>query len=168
MKKLLRGAEWFSASVAKLVLAVMASVVVISVVGRYLFNSPLAFTNELSGSLMIPLTFLGLAYVQRKRGHVWVELLFDRLPGNAQKPILVAVYLVAIVFIAYFAYTTFVEVILTIQLKPIRFLTITAPEYYIFLKISMLAGLVFLTVRLVAELCQLISAYVKGAECPSH
>ena len=65
-----------------LMLVVMAFLMSIGALMRYLFNSPIAFADEVSGLLLLGITFLGLAYVEKDNAHIRIELLFKRLkPG---------------------------------------------------------------------------------------
>ena len=70
---------------------VMGSAVVLQVASRYIFNRPTSWSEELARYLFVWITFLGAAVVIRKRRHVDVTVLTDRLPPRAAK----AVYLVA-------------------------------------------------------------------------
>ena len=45
-----------------------------AVILRYLWNRPLAWVVEISSYLMLYITFLGTAWLQRKEGHVEVDL----------------------------------------------------------------------------------------------
>jgi TRAP-type C4-dicarboxylate transport system permease small subunit len=84
---------FFRLAEALLVLMLCAMVVMVfgNVVLRYGFNSGLDFSEELSRFFFIWITFLGAAVVIRKRRHVDVTVLTDRLPPAAAK----VVYLVA-------------------------------------------------------------------------
>jgi TRAP-type C4-dicarboxylate transport system permease small subunit len=66
-----------------LMLVVMAFLMTIGALMRYLFNSPIDFADEVSGLLLLGITFLGLAYVERDNAHIRIELLIKRLaPGT--------------------------------------------------------------------------------------
>lgn len=57
------------------------TVVLIAVLSRFIFHAPLSWTTEVSVTLMIWLTFLGIAVGVRDRAHVTFELLDDQLTG---------------------------------------------------------------------------------------
>ena len=54
------------------------------VIGRFFFKMPIPGTYELSEFILVPLVFLGLAYVQQIGGHVRVTLLVSRLSPRLQ------------------------------------------------------------------------------------
>ena len=55
------------------------------VLGRYLFNRPLAWTVEISEYLQIYFVCLSAAWVLRHRGHVTLDILLDRLNPSWKK-----------------------------------------------------------------------------------
>ena len=52
----------------------------VEVLTRYILRSPLSIAEELGGYLLVAITFMGLAYTWKERGHVRVTLLINRLP----------------------------------------------------------------------------------------
>ena len=76
--------------------------------GRYLFNEPISGVYEVSELyLMVAIVFLGFAQTQRRRGHVRVEIVLEKLPRSVRR-VLEVVYLLAAAFvfgcIAYMAF----------------------------------------------------------------
>jgi TRAP-type C4-dicarboxylate transport system permease small subunit len=65
------------------VLMVIALVIGVSeIVTRYVFGKTLYIADEYSGYLMAMLTFLGLAYTLRERGHIRMMFLVHVLKGR--------------------------------------------------------------------------------------
>jgi TRAP-type transport system small permease protein len=91
MYKLLDRIEKGLDAVLVLMMIVMGGSVVLQVVSRYVFNRPTSWSEELARYLFVWITFLGAAVVIRKRRHVDVTVLTDRLPAGAAK----VVYLVS-------------------------------------------------------------------------
>ncbi len=56
----------------------------IDVLGRYLFNSPLAGATKVGEITMVAVVFFGVAYTQRMRGHVAIESVYTRLRSRRQ------------------------------------------------------------------------------------
>jgi TRAP-type C4-dicarboxylate transport system permease small subunit len=54
----------------------------IEVLTRYILRSPLSIADEMGGYLLVSITFMGLAYTWKERGHVRVTLLISRLPDK--------------------------------------------------------------------------------------
>jgi len=61
-------------------ISVIACLVTLSVVARYLFDAPFRFTEELVGLLMSAALFLALPLAHIERRDVTVTLITDRLP----------------------------------------------------------------------------------------
>ncbi len=91
MYKLLDRIEKALDAVLVFMMIVMAGAVVLQVTSRYVFNNPTSWSEELARYLFVWITFLGAAVVIRKRRHVDVTVLTDRLPPGAAK----VVYLVS-------------------------------------------------------------------------
>ena len=91
MYKLLDRIEKALDAVLVFMMIVMAGAVVLQVASRYVFNNPTSWSEELARYLFVWITFLGAAVVIRKRRHVDVTVLTDRLPPGAAK----VVYLVS-------------------------------------------------------------------------
>jgi TRAP-type C4-dicarboxylate transport system permease small subunit len=76
---------WFAAAVGAGVVLLMMSVVVYSVVNRYLLGTPVTWTDELSGYLVVALVMLGAAEALRRGDHISVDLITSRLGSGARR-----------------------------------------------------------------------------------
>jgi len=54
------------------------------VIGRYVFNSPVQGSYEITEFMLVAVVFLGIAYVQSVKGHVKVEVATLWLPQRAR------------------------------------------------------------------------------------
>lgn len=63
---------------------VMAFLLAGNTIARYLFDSPVAFAEEYTAYLVIMITFLPLAYTQRKNGHIEVDIIINKLPDKTR------------------------------------------------------------------------------------
>ena len=54
--------------------------VLAEVVSRYILRSPLILADEIGGYLVVAVTFIGLAYTGKAKGHIRIEVLVSRLP----------------------------------------------------------------------------------------
>ena len=70
--------------IARVMITVMIVLVVIDVVARYAFNSPLGFASEYVMYLMVGVTLLAANYVLREKGHIRVDIVVRLLPQRAQ------------------------------------------------------------------------------------
>lgn len=66
-------------AVSCLLLVALLISVMLQVISRYVFHSPLSWTDEVSRFLLVWLTFIAAAYVMSERLHVTVDLLMARL-----------------------------------------------------------------------------------------
>jgi TRAP-type transport system small permease protein len=63
-----------------LMMAVMATLVFVNVITRYIFNFSIIWAEEVSQYLMIWIAYLGAGLALREGRHVALEMLHDRLP----------------------------------------------------------------------------------------
>lgn len=54
--------------------------VMVEVLARYILQSPLSIADELGGYMLVAISFMGLGYTWKERGHVRVELVINMLP----------------------------------------------------------------------------------------
>ncbi len=76
---------WVAAAVGAGVVLLMMSVVGYSVVNRYLLGTPVTWTDELSGYLVVALVMLGTAEALRRGEHISVDLITSRLGERGQR-----------------------------------------------------------------------------------
>lgn len=80
-----------SLGVVNTLLAVVAAVTIIfmmfaicySVISRFLWNKPVPWVVEVSSYMMLYITFLGMAWLQRQEGHVRIDLFLSRMSPRA-------------------------------------------------------------------------------------
>jgi len=79
---LIDGLSGFSGWLAGIMMAVAMLLVVGEIIWRTGFSSTLYITDEYSGYLMTMVTFCGLAYTLRERGHIRMMMLPHFLKGR--------------------------------------------------------------------------------------
>lgn len=89
MNKLSRSLENTLNIIMALALAVMVVLVFGNVVLRYLFNSGITWSEEMSRYLFIWLTFLGAIGAFKNKEHLGVDMLIKRLPNKMKRVVLV-------------------------------------------------------------------------------
>ena len=90
-----------SAGIAALVMMVLVSA---DIIGRKLFNAPVAGAYEITESLLTFSIYFGVTYTQYERGHVRVTLFTDKLSGRFGSILLGVTYLVGFIFFIYVSY----------------------------------------------------------------
>ena len=68
------------------------------VLTRYILRSPLSVADEMGGYLLVAITFMGLAYTWKEKGHVRVSLLIRRLPDKFGRQLRFITLILATVF----------------------------------------------------------------------
>ena len=88
MDKLFRIIEWFSDYISGALMAwsifVLMIMVLVEVVTRYIMNQPLSLADEYGGYMLVAMTMIGLAYNWKEKGHIYVDLVVNRLPASLQ------------------------------------------------------------------------------------
>jgi C4-dicarboxylate transporter, DctQ subunit len=77
------------AYIASAILVVMMLATVFKVALRVVFNHGILGIDQLTGIMMVYMTFLGAAWVLRQEGHVTVDLIVTQVPANVRKVMLV-------------------------------------------------------------------------------
>jgi len=88
LKLLDRAVEWTLAAVRALCIAQATAlfvVVVLAVIGRYVFGRSLTWTEEVPRYLLIWISFLGAAACVARREHVGFDVLFNALPAPVRR-----------------------------------------------------------------------------------
>lgn len=90
--------EKFEKIVACLSVSVMAILVFINVIARFVFNNPLAVADEMSCYLFVLMSFMGTAIAARRKAHLGLTLLTDKLSPNAARIVQTVMYAIATLF----------------------------------------------------------------------
>lgn len=91
----------------------MAIVTIASVVTRFIFNDALTVTDELNMIFIILITFAGLSYAARNARHIRMSAIYDALPHNIRKILMIIIATVTggfMFILAYYSYSYIVEV----------------------------------------------------------
>lgn len=79
-------------------MALMVLNVTWQVASRFIFQDPSSFTDELSRYLLIWVGMLGSAYVAGKNEHLAIDILINKLKGNAQIKLLMFIQFLILIF----------------------------------------------------------------------
>ena len=71
--------------VSQWVLLVTALIIFYDVVMRYVFNHPATWVHEISEYMMVFLTFIGMAEVQKHKAHIKMDFFYARFSQNIRK-----------------------------------------------------------------------------------
>lgn len=76
----------------------MAANTVANVIGRFVFQSSLYFSEELNSILIVLITFAGISYAARHGRHIRMSAIFDTLPTPARRIMMIVIAAVTAVF----------------------------------------------------------------------
>ena len=127
----------------------MMLLITIDVVGRNLGTST-KVSFEVSGYMLIAVSFLGLALTQRKGKHIQINILVSRLSQRRQKQLQVVALSVTLVFIGWFTWVTFGNAILAYSVGNVTMTPLHTPLWIPYLLVPI--GLGMLAVQLVVDL----------------
>jgi TRAP-type mannitol/chloroaromatic compound transport system permease small subunit len=154
VRALVRGIDFFSAIIGKVFsVAVVFLVLVMSyeVVMRYLFNRPTLWVYDMSYFLTSMVVILGAAYTLQMKGHVSVDIFYERFPPRLKALIDTVLYLVLFFSLWLLIINVMVPHVQASWARGERAATgIWVPPIYPF-KTWILAGVVLLTLQGVAE-----------------
>jgi len=109
-------------------MSVMLLLAFTNVLGRYIFRSSIAFTEEITTSLFVLLALMGTAIAAEKGTHLGLTLLTDRFPVHIQRYLCVVSNLICCGLSLFLLYRGILMVQLQIALKQIS-ITLQIPEY---------------------------------------
>jgi len=110
----------------------MALNTISNVVGRFLFQYSLFFSEELNRILIILITFAGISYAARQGRHIRMSAIYDAMPPPARKALMVAIAMVtaiAMFALCYFSIGYILKVANSGRVLP----ALQTPVYWIFL-----------------------------------
>jgi TRAP-type C4-dicarboxylate transport system permease small subunit len=84
MPAILKHAERALDALAVVLFLAMFAAILAQVFMRYVLNAPLVWTDELAQYLFVWVAFLGWALAARRRAHIAITMVTDRLPAPAR------------------------------------------------------------------------------------
>ena len=76
----------------------MAANTIANVVGRFVFQSSIFFSEELNRILIILITFAGISYAARQGRHIRMSAIYDAMPPSVRKSMMIVIALVTAAF----------------------------------------------------------------------
>ena len=110
----------------------MATNTVANVIGRFVFQNSLFFSEELNRILIVLITFSGISYAARHGRHIRMSALFDKLTPAARKLMMIAIALTtaAVMFsLAYFSVSYILQVAQSGRVLP----ALQIPVYWMYI-----------------------------------
>lgn len=89
LQKIINGIETLtdllSGRLQAIIIFLLMIMLLLEVLTRYILLAPLSIAEEMGGYLLVSITFLGLAYTWKEKGHVRVTLITSRLPKKVAR-----------------------------------------------------------------------------------
>lgn len=133
----------------QLSVVMMAGLVLLQVVLRYVFRAPLMWVEEASIFLMIWMTFLGAGVALRRGAHVALTLLLQRLPAKISRTLFVASCIIVLGFLFIVAWQGWLLAMSVDERSP----ALSVPMFWPYLIIPLGSG--FMISQVVAMLLEL-------------
>lgn len=123
--------------------------VVVNVLGRYLFNAPLTGTLEFTESLLVLIIFFSVALTQYDGGHIRVTLLTRRLPTAYARALTVFCMVCGAVFFIWCAYAAWRFAYESWSVDEYEWGTVVFPLYPV--KFVVFAGILLLAIQFLLD-----------------
>ena len=91
--------SYASGYLAGWVLISIVALTMAEVVTRYILNHPLILCDEFGGYSLFAITFLGLAYCGKEKGHIRITFLVERLPTRVASKLRLVTLSLALLYI---------------------------------------------------------------------
>ncbi len=100
--------KYFEEIVASLLFVVTLSLVIVNVLTRYVFRTGIPWAEEMATSCFVWTAFIGSAACYKRRAHIGVDILVNKLPLSAQNVMKIAVDLFMAFLCGYMFYLSII------------------------------------------------------------
>jgi TRAP-type C4-dicarboxylate transport system permease small subunit len=118
MDKLLKGIErtaYIVGYATGYILLGIIALTQIEVITRYVLRQPLILCDEFGGYSLFAITFLGLAYCAKEKGHIRITFLVERMSAKASGRVRIFTLILALIYIGIASEVSWDFLILSIQ-----------------------------------------------------
>ncbi len=153
MEKLMKGIGRLSTIggyIAAAATLIMAVFFVVDITGRVTIGVSTLICDEISGYLLVVITYLGQAYTLKMDSHIRMTLVLSRFRQRLQDRMDIYVSILSIAFCTFFGYST-LKMILTTKKSGMVSLSIIETPYWI-PQVAILVGLVLFTLQFVVRM----------------
>jgi len=130
----------------------MMMLVVVDVFMRYVMNRPLMVSDEISAYMLVALSFFGLAYTWREKGHVRVEILVKWLPPGIYGWVRLLGLVLTLIFMIEMDLAAYKMVAYALQMNLRSSTWLMFPLFWP--QLTVLIGFVMLTLLLVVDIAR--------------
>ena len=119
------------------------------VVSRNFFNRPILGVSEISVYFYVSAAYLGFSYTQKHRGHIAVDMLYDKLGEKAKRINNCVVYMISDVLFTMFGWCAWKTFIASYKIKEIFLGGRKMPVYV--LKFAIALGVTLMLIQLIVD-----------------
>lgn len=91
-----------------LIMVVILAITFNNIICRYILHASLSYTDEVTTGLFVYLTMFGTAVAAKRKAHLGLSLLTDRMPEQARHIVLSLTFILCAVFSVALTYTGYV------------------------------------------------------------
>lgn len=141
-------------------IVIMTLVVLTEVLTRYVWRQPLMVADELSGYLLVAISFMGLAYTWKEKGHIRIRVLISRLPTRVARWLRLITLIAICVFVPVLTKALYDLVAYSWESGDRSFTTLRIP--LLWPRMVMVIGAAMFFILILVELIKTIKAFRSG------
>lgn len=142
--------------VSAVLMAAIWALMMAEVLARNVFDSPILGASEIAIYLYVTAAYWGFSYTQKEKGHICVELLYDRLGAQAKRVVDAVAYVLGDILFAFFTFFTWKMFANSWAVKEIQLTAMKMPVYI--LKLAVAIGVTVMLVQLIIDTVDAIKA----------
>ncbi|MBA7652505.1 Ectoine TRAP transporter small permease protein TeaB [subsurface metagenome] len=131
-------------------LAVMTLLITVDVLGRYFLGRSTLISTEVSGYLLVAVTFIGLTWTQKRGRHIRIFLLTRRLSEKKRKYLSLAVFMVSVVFVIWLTWCTTIPVVKCYTMGIVSLSPLSTPMWIPYMLVPL--GLGIFAIQLLSQI----------------
>jgi TRAP-type C4-dicarboxylate transport system permease small subunit len=130
----------------------MMMLVVVDVFMRYAMHQPLMVADEFSAYMLVALSYLGLAYTWRQKGHVRIEIFVSRLSSRTYSWIRLSGLILTLIFLIEMDRAAYKMITYALQINLRSSTWLTFPLFWP--QLTVFVGFVLLTLLLITDIAR--------------
>lgn len=142
--------------VSALLMVAIWALMLAEVIALNIFKSPILGSSEIATYFYVTAAYFGFCYTQKEKGHICVELLYDRLGAKAKKLVDIISFVLGDVLFGFFTYFTWKMFANSWAIKEIQLTAMKMPVY--FLKLTVAIGVTAMLVQLILDTVDAVRA----------
>ena len=100
ISRIFEGASYTSGYIAGWVVLGIMGLTMVEVVTRYVLHHPLILCDEFGAYSLVAISFLGLAYCWKERGHIRITFVVSRMPARVSNWLRVVTLTAALIYVS--------------------------------------------------------------------